>query len=529
MTKKTNPLRDNMMGIRTPPKGRKADMSFDIDTTGPSNDRTYVTQPTKVRRSIGEWEKTASQRTSSTSPKEVLTALKEARKWQQKAKLHLNNSKNLKNEIKVEVIAAIDGLYNMVQKIDMEKTQLRKDLMDIQHKNNKKASKNLDDDKILKELARHGDLLKRNAERMIQIEEAITQKREGAEPTKKATDSVVIEKLTQHSELLLESSKRLGKLEETLEAATAVSALTSSENGSKIDDLKEIIQKTTAVNGAHLKESANEALSYASVTASRRGSRSDVHRALHSVVVTYNEGGETGEQVLNRVREVINAKSGDINIERVRKAKDSKIIIGCKTEGDRNALKDKLKAAKDTLKVEDATNKDPLIVLNDVLKNNKDEDILKAMRNQNKTHFRDLQDAEDRMSVKYRKNAKNPLTQHVVLTVSPVLWRRFVDSAFAYIDLQRVKVYDQSPLVQCSLCLGYGHSRRYCSGGTEKCSHCGEAHKKTDCDALREGKAPKCCNCTAVKADNPEHNAFSRDCPVRLQWDALARATVAYC
>ncbi|GBP83806.1 hypothetical protein EVAR_56989_1 [Eumeta japonica] len=38
--------------------------------------------------------------------------------------------------------------------------------------------------------------------------------------------------------------------------------------------------------------------------------------------------------------------------------------------------------------------------------------------------------------------------------------------------LQRRPVWDQSPLAQCSHCLGYGHSRRFCKEASEKCAHC---------------------------------------------------------
>ncbi|CAH2088587.1 unnamed protein product [Euphydryas editha] len=66
----------------------------------------------------------------------------------------------------------------------------------------------------------------------------------------------------------------------------------------------------------------------------------------------------------------------------------------------------------------------------------------------------------DRLQVKYHRRARNPLTAHVVLSASPALWRRITEKGSVHIDLQRVRAEDQTPLVQCTRCLGCGHDRR---------------------------------------------------------------------
>lgn len=249
--------------------------------------------------------------------------------------------------------------------------------------------------------------------------------------------------------------------------------------------------------------------------------------ALHSVIISSERETETGEEVLERVREAVDAKEGWVKVERVRRAKDRKIIIGCSTKDDRDKVRERLKARH--LVVEDVKNKDPLVILRDVLSANSDEDILKALRNQNRGVFDGLEKEENRVQIKYRKKARNPHTCHMVLAVAPVIWRRVTEMGALHVDLQRVRVMDQSPLVQCSRCLAYGHTRKYCTEEVDACSHCGGPHLRSDCDLWAINDVPKCRNCLRAKMTRTEHNAFSEECPIRRRWETLARSTVAYC
>lgn len=202
--------------------------------------------------------------------------------------------------------------------------------------------------------------------------------------------------------------------------------------------------------------------------------------------------------------------------------------MGCRSEEERQKVKERLKCASDRLNVEDIQNKDPLLILRDVLQYNSDEDIKSSLRNQNRGLFEGI-GKDDRIEIRFRRKARNPHASHVVIRVAPKLWQRMVEAEAVHIDMQRVRVADYSPLVQCSLCLGYGHGRRFCKETVTKCSHCGGPHMKTECADWLANAPPKCCNCVSAKLDHTEHNAFSQECPVRRKWDALARASIAYC
>lgn len=127
-------------------------------------------------------------------------------------------------------------------------------------------------------------------------------------------------------------------------------------------------------------------------------------------------------------------------------------------------------------------NKDPLVILKHVVSMHSDEEVLRAMKNQNQEIFQGLSEEESNLEVKYRKKTRNPHVNHIVLRASPTLWKRLVKKGKIHIDIQRICVSDRSPLVQCSQRLGYGHTKRLCTEKDEISSHCAEYHKKSKVD-----------------------------------------------
>ncbi|CAH2087535.1 unnamed protein product [Euphydryas editha] len=63
---------------------------------------------------------------------------------------------------------------------------------------------------------------------------------------------------------------------------------------------------------------------------------------LHSVVVNSRDEEETGNQVLGRVRKMIDVKEGWVKVERVQKARDQKVIMGFGTAEERKKSTEKL-------------------------------------------------------------------------------------------------------------------------------------------------------------------------------------------
>ncbi|XP_047524610.1 uncharacterized protein LOC125062614 [Pieris napi] len=247
---------------------------------------------------------------------------------------------------------------------------------------------------------------------------------------------------------------------------------------------------------------------------------------LHSVVVAPKSATDTAEDTMQNIRHLLNAKEEGWQVAKIRRARDGKVVVGCRTEEERNKIKEKLG---EEMMVKDTLNKNPLIKIKNLLSCNTTEDITRAIKNQNRNVTAHLEERDLDIKEKYRRKARNPLESHVVLQVTPKLWQALTLAGRIHVDLQRVWVEDQSPLVQCTMCLGYGHTRRHCKKETEVCSHCGGAHMRADCQIHKDGKPPSCINCKDTKGRNAEHGAFSQSCPTRQGWDKAARLSYAYC
>lgn len=399
--------------------------------------------PQKSKPSATDMEKSPSPRTPTDKYK---SRTAEAKACLLKVKLQIDRSRNLKAEIKAEVIDAVERLYVLVKEAERAKPQ-----------------------------------------------NAVTHPDPEPNPP---SDHSILAKIEQHSKHLKENTRM-------------------------IEELKDSIER---------QKDQEERRTYANVLAnSHRQPPLTNRETLHSVVIASTDDSETGEDVLDRVRKAADAKEGWIAVQRVRKAKDRKVIMGFKTKEDQTRMKERLGKEGNRLVVEEVKNKDPLLVLKDVLLINSDEDVLKALKNQNRNIFHGLDEGEDRAEIKYRRKARNPLTGHIIIGVSPRVWRRALEAGTLHIDLQQVKVADQSPLVQCTRCLAYGHGRRLCKEAVDACSHCGGPHLRVECAEWLVNTAPTCKNCCKAKIGNVGHNAFSGECPIRKRWDDLARQTIAYC
>ena len=173
-------------------------------------------------------------------------------------------------------------------------------------------------------------------------------------------------------------------------------------------------------------------------------------------------------------------------------------------------------------------NKNPLVVLKDVFLDSGDDEMVNALYAQNKDIFTGLPHEEMEINIKYKKRTRNPRTAHVIIQVRPKVWQRMTEAGALYLDLQRVRVEDQSPLIQCTKCLAFGHGRKFCTESVDRCSHCGGPHLREKCADFTAGNEPQCCNCSHSRLQKTDHNAFSTDCPVRKKWDYLARTHTAY-
>lgn len=292
-----------------------------------------------------------------------------------------------------------------------------------------------------------------------------------------------------------------------------------------------VSQTSTTSLATELAQAEKTEISTRKVTYAQVAKREPARKPNHTLIVSSTDPNKTGDNVIEAIRVALDIKRTGVRVDKVRKARNQKVVLSCGTKEDLDLIRKQCNTNK-TLKAEMARVNNPLIVIKDVLSFHTDAEIIEHLKAQNKILWQDLEPKDDTLKIRYRKKARNPHECHLVLELSPKLHRRFTEGGKVYIGLQRRPVEDQSPLVQCTKCLGFGHTKAICQEKESFCSFCGEAHYWEKCLNRLQGKSPSCRNCTKALGTNSTltaHIAFSNECPEKMKWDAIARSRISYC
>ncbi|CAG9795449.1 unnamed protein product [Diatraea saccharalis] len=242
----------------------------------------------------------------------------------------------------------------------------------------------------------------------------------------------------------------------------------------KTEETKDEIKKT-------IKESKKEGDqgermdTYANITIGRKHQKIET---VHSLTVSSENKMDTSEEVLQRTSKILEAEKGKVRIDKVRKSKDQKIVIACNKKEDIDNIEKKLRNAQG-MTVEQMKNKDPLVVLKNTIYKMTDEEALEMIIKQNDVIFG--KEEEKEIKIKFMKKARDTERCHIVLQVKPTIWNKMTKRGHLYIGMERVRVENQSPLIQCTRCLQFGHGRKFCTQSADRCSHCGGLHLRADC------------------------------------------------
>lgn len=135
-----------------------------------------------------------------------------------------------------------------------------------------------------------------------------------------------------------------------------------------------------------------------------------------------------------------------------------------------------------------------VISCRDLMKVEKDEDILEYLADQKVTDIR---------RIKRKVGEKTEFTSTVILTISGTTRPETVDIGYQRI---RTRPYYPAPML-CFQCFNFGHTRQRCKETTATCGHCGQQH-----EVVRGVQCPNPAYCNRCKAG--DHSLGSRSCPI---------------
>ncbi|KPJ08106.1 hypothetical protein RR48_12845 [Papilio machaon] len=85
----------------------------------------------------------------------------------------------------------------------------------------------------------------------------------------------------------------------------------------------------------------------------------------HALIVSSNIEMDTSENVIDKVRVALDARKSGIQIDKIRKIRDGKVVISCGNKPELEKMKGRLKTSSD-LKTEPAASRDPRVIIRNV-------------------------------------------------------------------------------------------------------------------------------------------------------------------
>ncbi|GBP92210.1 hypothetical protein EVAR_84167_1, partial [Eumeta japonica] len=151
--------------------------------------------------------------------------------------------------------------------------------------------------------------------------------------------------------------------------------------------------------------------------------------AAHTLIVSSRCANHTSDQVVKAIREVVDAREMGVGVDRVRKARNQKVVLTCVSDDAIKRIETRIKTKSKDLQVSKPEPSLPLIIIRDVLKVNSDAQIVESLKRQNGHTTEGLDWGKVEARVRYRRRARNPLECHPVLEVSPALYTRLIKPA----------------------------------------------------------------------------------------------------
>lgn len=225
--------------------------------------------------------------------------------------------------------------------------------------------------------------------------------------------------------------------------------------------------------------------------------------------------------VIDSLRRSVDVVSLGVGVKSLRRIRRGRVVADCATPEERKVLGDAIKASNTGLSAMDAPKRRPLLRLIGVAHHLTDERVGEALLSQNGGLLGDVPEQQRSARVVRRVKGRTGERSNVVVEVSSQIWKA-LQGTKVRIGYQMVSAVDQSPVMQCYRCMGFGHRATECQGNPT-CGYCSGGHDTRTC--TQRDHAPKCANCGEAAG----HPAYSGDCPVWQRWDRIARAGVNYC
>lgn len=245
------------------------------------------------------------------------------------------------------------------------------------------------------------------------------------------------------------------------------------------------------------------------------------------IVAETKDPRDDSKFVIRELKEKVDVAKIGIGINSIRETRKNKVVISCDSDRDRQRLGTVIREKTD-LTVGLPVLRSPQIRIIGVIPEFANEGIVDAIRKQN-TRLIEGAGNDNRIRFVRALKGRNDSIRNVIIEVSPQVWT-VMQGQKIRIGYQSVLAVDQSPILQCFNCFGFGHRAAVCKASV-RCAYCAEGHDTRSCTGSGESSLslPCCVNCRDFGRAEHDHYAFNQACPEWIKWDRIARESVIYC
>nr|CAI5822850.1 unnamed protein product [Callosobruchus analis] len=181
----------------------------------------------------------------------------------------------------------------------------------------------------------------------------------------------------------------------------------------------------------------------------------------------------------------------DVQLAKVKTARDGGLIIGCRTKEDTLKLKKMIQEKMaGSYEVRDVTGVYPRIRVVGMSEKYSNEDLQKSILSGNSHMFTATSECK---VIKVYPTKKNADVFQATVQVDKESYERILKNGNLFVALDSCSVFDALEVHRCFTCNEYDHSSRKCKKPVV-CPVCAENHELKQC----RSKSQKCCNCTKL-------------------------------
>lgn len=214
------------------------------------------------------------------------------------------------------------------------------------------------------------------------------------------------------------------------------------------------------------------------------------------------------------LRSRVDPVRNDIQISKIKNARDGAVLISCKNNDDNLKLKRLVEESlASQYEVKTMSGIKPRLRIGGITDELSVDELKDVLLKMNSSLFTDSSQCEI-LSIKTTR--KNSEVYQALVRVDRVTYNRVIKFGYVFIGYNYCPVFDAVDAIRCFNCCQYGHLSNRCNADP-CCPRCGELHKVSECKI--DNSSLKCSNCIKLNAAtgsnvDVNHAAWDTECVV---------------